>query len=78
MVTTNSQKTKVSSNFPNLDAILKSPLAKNILLFWRILKFVETRNFNVSLPFFAYMLNFQVSFQKREMFVWEGKDKQIT
>ena len=73
VVTTNSQKTKVSSNFPNLDAILKSPIAKNIfLLFWRILKLVDTRNFNVSLPFFAYMLNFQVSLQKREMFVWKG------
>ena len=47
-------------------------------LFWRILKFVETRNLNVSLPFFAYMMNFQVSLQKREMFVWKSKDKQIS
>ena len=54
-------------------------MAKNIFfLFWRILKFVDTRNFNVSLYFFAYMLNFQVSLQKREMFVWKGKDKQIS
>ena len=28
VVTTNLQKKKVSSNFPNLDAILKSPIAK--------------------------------------------------
>ena len=55
MVTTNSQKTKVNSNFPNLDAISKSPIAKNnFFLFWSILKFIDTRNFNVSLPFFAY------------------------
>ena len=79
VVTTNSQKTKVSSNFPNLDAILRSPIAKNnFFLFWRILKFVDTRNFNVGLHFFAYMLNFQVSLQKRQMFVWKGKDKQIS
>ena len=79
VVTTNLQKTKVSSNFPNLDAILKSPMAKKKnFLFWRILKFVDTRNLNVSLPFFAHMLNFQLSLQKREMFVWKGKDKQIS
>ena len=78
-MTTNSQKTKVSSNFPNLDAILKSPVVKNnFFLFLRILKFVDTRKFYVSLPFFAYMLNFQVSLQKREMFVWKGKDMQIS
>ena len=39
VVTTNSQKEKVSSNFPNLDAILESPIAKNI--FFRILKEIE-------------------------------------
>ena len=76
MVTTNSQKTKVSLNFPNLDAISKSSIAKNnFFLFWRILKFVDTRNFNVSLPFFAYKM---VSLQKRKMFVWKGKGKQIS
>ena len=47
-------------------------------LFSRILKFVDTRNLNASLPFFAHMLNFHVSLQKREMFVWKGKDKQIS
>lgn len=79
MLTTNSQKTKVSLNFPNLEAILKSPIARNnFFLFWRILKFVVTRNFNVSFPFFAYMLDFQVSLQKRKMFFWKGKDKQIS
>ena len=79
VVRTNSRKTKVSSNFLNLDSILKSPIAKNyFLLFWKILKLVDTWNFIVSLHFFAYMLNFQVSLQKREMFVWKGKDKQIS
>ena len=56
-MTTNSQKTKVSSNFPYLYAILESPTAKkSFFLFWRILKFVDTRNLNVSLPFFERML----------------------
>ena len=51
VLTTNSQKTKVSSNFPNLDAILKSPIAKNnVVLFWRILKFVDTRNLMLAYP----------------------------
>ena len=35
------------------------------------MKFVDTRNFNVNLPFFAYMLNYQMSLEKREMFVWK-------
>ena len=30
-----------------------------------------TRFFNVNLPFFAYMLNFQMSLDKKKMFVWK-------